>query len=137
VRVSDSRELHLYKESTRNESLYLYGGPYTLEEAENLYSCAFRLKESGISKGRLNRLGKAPFLGSGRVSCCIEVMTIATRCKSNKRDEAKELKEVLKSMGCTPLQPWVPKDGGDNSWVCPLVDLVEMSDFVSNRGAGE
>lgn len=60
ARVADSREHHLTLSSSQGKEVRLYGGPYTLKEAESLLTQADTLIRKQIPTSKLHQLGNAP-----------------------------------------------------------------------------
>ncbi|MEI7590023.1 MAG: hypothetical protein WCJ49_01695 [Deltaproteobacteria bacterium] len=123
VGVATSRKHHLMHRTHRDEQIRLYQGPYTLAEAESLIQEAHSLKESGIPRTRLHRLGEAPFMG--KINGAVETLTIYGRCRNSKQKQA--IMKALNRFGCLSMMPW-RQDPDEISTV--LVDLVRISEFT-------
>jgi hypothetical protein len=122
VRVSDSRKHHMIIKS-HNQQIHLYRKPYTLKDVQDLLTHARRLKESGIPKSRLHRLGEAPF--KGKINGIIDTLVLYGRCK--KSQEKLAICQALSRFDCMKLMPWTLSDE-DISTV--MVDLIELTSFI-------
>jgi hypothetical protein len=124
--VSDSRSRHLTHKNSQGAEVRLYGGPYSLENADALLEHAGRLKRSRIPRSRLHRLGEAPFKGT--VSGTIETLTIYGRCKTSEQKQA--IWQALDRFDCLYEMPW-KREGKVISTA--VTDLIRIAEFIQSK----
>ncbi|WP_028324726.1 Cas10/Cmr2 second palm domain-containing protein [Desulfatirhabdium butyrativorans] len=124
IHVKDSRSDHLTLNTARGRTLRLYGGPYTLPEAENFLNQARLLKRSGLPRSRLHRLGEAPFEGYEMGN----LETLITWGRTRKEEHRNALYETLNALGCLPFPPW--RETGETIDT-PIVDLVSLTEWTT------
>ncbi|MGA2404099.1 MAG: hypothetical protein ABSG91_20725, partial [Syntrophobacteraceae bacterium] len=128
VRVGDCRKDHL--QIRGKEPLYLYRKPYSLNEAEALLEYAKRLVRDRIPRSRLKRFGFAPSLG--KTNAMIEFLRLFVRTRNDQHRQT--IWEILDRFGCAgEMMPWKKDDSGLTT---VLVDLIELTEFVREEGAG-
>lgn len=130
VTVDNCRKHHLTYVTDHGETIQLYQGPYTLDEADALVRHAENLKRVGIASNRLNRLGEAPF--SGRMNGSLETLIIYGRTFS--RRQKKALRDALAQFGCIKEMPWRIGSGATST---VLVDLIQLTAFERTIGKGD
>lgn len=123
--VIDSRKEQLEFETSRGEALKLYGGPYTLEEAQLLHDHAQQLSRSGIPRSKIRRLGHAPFLG--KVFGAVETLTVYGRMQ--KAEHKNVLLQAMDKFNCANPLPW---NTTPEQISTVMVDLVSLSELTSS-----
>lgn len=96
--------------------------PYTPEDLQHLVSVAHALKDA--PKGRLQVLGESVFLSEGR--SIIEGLTMLNRWGNDK--QVKQLTDLVRKPGLGRY--FFPWNGDANEWRTPILDLVELFDFI-------
>jgi hypothetical protein len=122
--VEQARRQNLIIKTSRGEILRLHQAPYTLQEAQALMIHAAQLKNSGIPRSRLHRLGEAPF--KGKANAMIETLSLYSRCA--KMEQRQTIRQALDDFNCFALMPW-REEKDEISTV--LVDMVEIAQFIA------
>ena len=113
----------LEQEDEQTQSIcYRTQRPYTPQEMHDLLDKIRQV--SDVPHSKLEQLRAAVFKSKRQGT--IDAMMVALRSRDSLR------KKVLELVGDTPAQqiylPWIQK--GDNIWVTPVLDVVELIDFV-------
>lgn len=127
ISIKDCRTIHM--EIKKDKPIRLYQKPYSLEDAEALLEHGRNLREIGIPKTRLNRLGNAPTLG--KINGTLECLKLYTRTSANpQRNQRKAIWDALARFDCITNMPWKDEGSFDSTM---LVDLIELAGFCETN----
>jgi hypothetical protein len=113
------------------ETIYRTRRPYTADECETLLKQIRKLRRIGIPRTKLEQLRAAVF--KSRKQATIDAMMAILRLR--KKEHREELFELVGSETREKLRiPWVKEDEGE--WTTPILDVVELFDFVRGNGKG-
>ena len=113
------------QQETGNETLYRTQRPYSISDMRTLLKQIKKLKEEGVSRGKLEQLRGAAFMS--RKQGTLEGMMAVLRLR-----DSRQRKALLTLAGDKPAEqvylPWTQRC--DNEWSTPFVDIAELIDFV-------
>jgi CRISPR/Cas system-associated protein Cas10 (large subunit of type III CRISPR-Cas system) len=113
------------------ETIYRTQRPHTADECEALLEQIRELRRLGIPRTKLEQLRAAVF--KSRKQATIDAMMAILRLRNE--NHQKELFKLVGSETREKLRiPWVKE--GEGEWTTPILDVVELFDFVRGNGKG-
>jgi hypothetical protein len=107
------------------ETIYRTRRPYTAEGCAQLLEQIRKLRRIGIPRTKLEQLRSAVF--KSRKQATIDAMMATLRLRNDEHRDA--LFELVGSETEEKLRiPWIKEDAGE--WTTPILDVVELFDFV-------
>ena len=128
--VADSRKKFLHISDSNGVPVVLHQRPYSLEGIDALNDHAQAILNTRVSRSRLKRLGRAPFLGV--MNGTLECLQLIGRTKIE--NQKKSIWDALDTFGCANQVPWKGTKGETKSTM--LVDLLEIAEFFGPNLGG-
>ncbi|MBW1992495.1 MAG: hypothetical protein JRI59_10380 [Deltaproteobacteria bacterium] len=116
------------RRALEEDGLRRYQRPYTREALERLVKRIRRLKDSGFPRNKVPDL--ATFLFQGRLQACLDYLVLLSRLsKEGDPSPRQALLETAHDFNLMPF-PWREVSGRLGEYETPMLDLVELYDFI-------